>query len=285
MVLATFVLVATGPSYAEPLGSTSIPTSLADDEKRLMPKVMTEFYGSFDKQKACWISTKSGPQPEAAPYMWGVDKGNTVNVDITYCMKPTRLDVIKSNGRKMLFVVAGGNFLDEDGRPQASDPAPGILGLIVLTPNGANLGLVGTNDLYEGYMNYGGYPEHDTVTVHKLGPNGRYGWVAKLGYAHSNREYEWVQLYGLIGNSVKLLTAFVTDYSGDNFDRTNLSVNYAFETHSSASSFYPIVLRVSGIREGRPFRSNYRLVFDDMSRKYLTPKNMPEEIESAASTR
>ena len=116
MVLATFVLVTAGPSYAQPLKSTSIPSSLADDETRLMPEVMTEFYGSFDKQKACWISTKSGPQPEAAPYMWGVDKGNTVNVDITYCMKPIRLDVIKSNGRKMLFVVAGGNFL-VDGLP------------------------------------------------------------------------------------------------------------------------------------------------------------------------
>ena len=56
--------------------------------------------------------------------MWGVDEENTVNVDITYCMKPIRLDVIKSNGRKMLFVVAGGNYLDEDGRPQGADPAP-----------------------------------------------------------------------------------------------------------------------------------------------------------------
>ena len=61
-----------------------------------------------------------------------------------------------------------------------------MLGLIVLTPKGANLGVVATNDLYEGYENYGGYPQHDTVNVHKLGQNGTYGWVAKLGYAHSN---------------------------------------------------------------------------------------------------
>jgi hypothetical protein len=71
MVLATFVLVATGPSYAEPLGSTPIPASLADDEKRLMPKVMTKFYGSFDKEKACWISSSSGPSPLPAAYRWG----------------------------------------------------------------------------------------------------------------------------------------------------------------------------------------------------------------------
>jgi hypothetical protein len=82
---------------------------------------------------------------------------------------------------------------------------PGVLGLIVLTPNGANLAVVATNDLYEGYESYGGYPEQDTVTVHELGPNGIYGWAAKLGYAHSNQEFEWVQVYGVIGNSVRFL--------------------------------------------------------------------------------
>jgi hypothetical protein len=71
--------------------------------------------------------------------MWGVDKENTVNVETTYCMKPIRLDVIKSNGRKMLFVVAGGNYLDENGQPQGGDPSPGVLGLVVLTPNGVAL--------------------------------------------------------------------------------------------------------------------------------------------------
>ena len=62
-LLAGLVLVTAGPSYAQPLRSTSIPSSLADDEKRLMPKVMSEFYSSFDREKSCWISTKSGPQP------------------------------------------------------------------------------------------------------------------------------------------------------------------------------------------------------------------------------
>jgi hypothetical protein len=143
-----------GTKHAESLRSTSIPSSLADNEKRLLPEVMNEFYGSFDREKSCWISTKPGPQPQAAPYMWGVDKENTVNVDITYCMKPIRLDVIKSNGRKMLFVVAGGQQLIE-GEACGSDPCAGLLGLIVLTPNGANLGVVGTNDLYEGYESYG----------------------------------------------------------------------------------------------------------------------------------
>ena len=180
----------------------------------------------------------------------------------------------------MFFIVAFG--LNEEGPPGAGHATSGGLGLIVLTPNGANLGVVATNDLYEGYESYGGYPQHDTVTVHKLGPNGTYGWVAKLGYQHSNEEFEWVQVYGVIGNSVKLLTIFVTHFSGE-FSGTTLSVKYTFDTQSSASSFYPLILRVSGIQKGRPFRGNYRLVFDDKSLKYVTPKNLPDEIKAPGS--
>jgi hypothetical protein len=57
---------------------------------------MNEFYGTFDKEKSCWISKHE---------------------DTTYCMKPIRLDVRKTTGRKMLFIVAGGQKLDEEGRP------------------------------------------------------------------------------------------------------------------------------------------------------------------------
>ena len=82
IALAALVLVTAGPSYAQPLRSTSIPSRLADDEKRLMPEVMTEFYGSFDKEKACWISKH--------------EEG-------TYCMKPIRLDVINVDRPKNAF--------------------------------------------------------------------------------------------------------------------------------------------------------------------------------------
>jgi len=193
IALAVLVLVTAGPSYAQPLRSTAIPSGLADDEKRLMPEVMTEFYGSFDREKACWISKHEDTSLHEA--------------NRTYCMKPIRLDVIKSTGRKMLFIVAGGQKLDEEGRPEENHAAQGVFGLIVLTPNGANLDVVATNDLYEGFETYGGYPQHDAVTIHKLGPNGAYGWVAKLVDQHSGYDIRWVQVYGVIGNSVKSLTA------------------------------------------------------------------------------
>jgi hypothetical protein len=169
-------------------------------------------------------------------------------------MKPVKLDVRSSTGRKMLFIVAGGQQLDEEGRPAEHYAAEGVLGLIVLTPRGANLGVVATT-LYEGFEKYGRPPRPESVTIHRLGPNGAYGWVAKLVDQHGGRESRWANVYGVIGNSVKSLTAVTSYYSDEGMSGcgpeahcTALSVKYAFETHSSASSFYPIILRVSGIR-------------------------------------
>jgi hypothetical protein len=99
---------------------------------------------------------------------------------------------------------------------------------------------------------------------------------------HGGPDVRDASVYGVIGNSVKPLTAITSYYStcGQSPENcTTLSVKYAFETHSSASSFYPIILRVSGIREGHPFRGNYRLVFDKNLLTYLTPNNMPDEIK------
>jgi hypothetical protein len=37
----------------------------------------------------------------------------------------------------MLFIVAGGQKLDKEGKPEEHHAAQGVFGLIVLTPNGA----------------------------------------------------------------------------------------------------------------------------------------------------
>jgi len=93
------------------------------------------------------------------------------------------LDVRSSAGRKMLFIVAFGQQITEDGELfeifEAGNALSGGLGLIVLTPNGANLGVVATNDLYEWFQTYNRPPQHDSITIRQLGPNGAYGWVAK----------------------------------------------------------------------------------------------------------
>ena len=272
VVLAALALMTVGPSYAQPLRSTSIPSSLADDEKRLLPEVMREFYGSFNKEKACWVSEHKDGEFEN-----------------NYCMKPIRLDVRLSNGQKALFIVVFGQQLDEEGKPTVGGHGrSGGLGLIVLTPNGATLGVVATNNLYEWFQTCNRPPNHNAITIQRLGPNGAYGWIAKSNEDHSGREYEWAKVYGMIGNSVEPLTTITSYYSNEGMSGcgpeahcTALSVKYVFESQSSVGTFYPIMLRVSGINKGRAFRGNYRLAFDKNLLTYLVPNNMPDEIKPA----
>ena len=88
-------------------------------------------------------------------------------------------------------------------------------------------------------------------------------------------------------NSVSLLTAITSHYENPMTCESegpkscvNLSVEFVFDAHSSAnSSFYPLILRVSGIKNGRPFGGNYRMDFDKSSLTYPAPKGMPDEVK------
>ena len=232
---------------------------------------MSEFYGPFEKETGYWAAKHEG---------------------MTYCVKPLRLDVRSAK----LFIVAGGQLTrqpneedKEKGKAVCDAPSggshadSGALGLIVLVPNGANLGVVATK-LYASYGQWGASPERESVTFQHLGPKGTYGWVVKSGDVHTGGEYELVQVYGVIGASVKLLTT-ITSYSANKTGAgavgplTEISAKFMFETNSFTSLFFPILLRFSGVKNGRPFHSNYRLVFDKKLLTYLAPNNMPDEIK------
>ena len=58
--LAAFVVVTAGPSYAEPLRSTSIPSSFSDDEKRLMPKPLSAAQGNLSRLRPRIVKANEG---------------------------------------------------------------------------------------------------------------------------------------------------------------------------------------------------------------------------------
>jgi hypothetical protein len=100
--------------------------------------------------------------------------------------------------------------------------------------------------------------------------------------------HEWVKIYGVLGHSVEPLTTITTLFSNGGASGCGeegqehcgtLSVKYLFETHSSATSFHPIMLQAWGNYHGHPFRGSYRMVFDKSTLTYLSPQNMPDEIK------
>lgn len=57
---------------------------------------------------------------------------------------------------------------------------------------------------------------------------------------------------------------------------TDISGDLAIDANSRAGTFYPLVLRASGVRQGRLFEDTYRFVFDERALKYTVPQNMPD---------
>jgi hypothetical protein len=76
----------------------------------------------------------------------------------TYCMRPVKTDLVLSTDQTQSFIVVGGQQLDESGERLEYHAVSGIVGLIVLTPNASNLGVVATmrsiniSDLTDGHL-------------------------------------------------------------------------------------------------------------------------------------
>jgi hypothetical protein len=247
------------------LNPTTIPSSLVNSEKQLLRRVMDEFYGYYDNGAKCWISKRA---------------------DERYCMKPIKLEIVTSKKGRQLFIAIGGQKLAEDGHALDCHVCTSALGFIVLGENGLTLGLVAKSNLYEDYENFGRMPKAEAFSLRELGTNGSYGWIIKSDFESKGGEYyRWLTIYGVVGDMVTSL-ASITSYYEDPVDCksegnqhcTNISVNLLFDAQSPSTTFYPLVLRASGIKQGRPFRNTYRVQFDGRSLKYLSPPNTPDDF-------
>jgi hypothetical protein len=239
--------------------ATSIP--IGDKKGELLQHVMDEFYGPHNKTHSCWLSKHKG---------------------VDYCMKPLRLDHVGSQA----FIVIDGGQLQEDGTPCDYHPCTGALGLIVLTPQGSTFGLIAKNDLYEEFGSFGTVGQSHDFAVRELGPNGRYGWIVKGEATGAGEHIESVTIYAIEGDGVVSLGSITTHFDnnagGCDGRCTDISGDVVIDAKSSATAdtFYPLVLRVAGVRQGRrPFKGTYRFLFDRQSFKYTTPPNMPDDIK------
>jgi hypothetical protein len=235
--------------------ATSIP--IGDKKGELLQHVMHEFYGPYNKTHSCWMSKHKG---------------------VDYCMKPLRLDHVGLQA----FIVIDGGQLQADGTLCNSHPCPGALGLIVLTPQGSTFGLVAKNDLYEGFGSFGTAGQSDDFAVRELGPNGTYGWIAKSEDTGAGEHMESVTIYAIVGDGVVSLGSITTHFDnnagGCEGSCTDISGDVVIDAKSS-SIFYPLVLRVSGVRQKHMFKGTYGFVFDRHEFKYTVPPDVPEEIK------
>ncbi len=258
--VATFNDTRRDMSSSKVLRTTSIPsTAISEPKEELLKAVMREFYGAFSQTKGCWITKRN---------------------DETDCMKPYKLDIVGSDNNRRLFIVIAGQRLNDDGTPEESHPDTGILGLIVLSASGAQLGIIATNSLYEDFGSFGTVPPADSFTVHELGPNASYGWVIQDEHGDHGEEFDTNNLYAVVGETVTSIGSIPSrDYangagSGCEKGCANYSIELLIDSTAQNVPFYPLILRASGIKEGQPFNKTYRVPFDSSSFKYLVPREL-----------
>ena len=247
------------------LRTTSIPSTAISKPKELLKAVMNEFYGTFSQSNGCWI-TKSAEITKSA--------------NKTYCMKPYKLDTVGSDNNQRLFIVIAGQKLDDNGAPEDWHSASGVLGLIVLMQNGAQLGVVATNSLYEDFGSFGKVPPMNSFAVHELGPNESYGWIIQENEFGAGEEVDFNNLYAVFGDTIASIGSIPSrdirenGATGCGDQCSDYSIELLVDSTAQNATFYPLILRVSGVKEGRPFNKTYRVPFDSSSFRYLVPREI-----------
>jgi hypothetical protein len=248
--------------------AAAIPADTVHEPKRLWRMVMETYYGPYDKALKCWVARL------------GEDR---------VCMRPHRLDQVTVRGRNTLFLVIGGSRIGDDGELQQSHADSGRLGLVVLAETGRNLDLVARNDLKSPFGTFGALPAEDAFAVREIGPNETYGWVAEDGWMGQGVVITYNRIFAPVGDKVVQVGDLPSHYDnsgnceegkviGSDTPCTDYSGELLFDSAASASRFYPIILKVTGSREGVVIDRAFTTEFDPGTFSYRKIEGLPEEF-------
>lgn len=261
-----------GPAILALLAATAfagpIPADAAKNPKVLWRLVMEDYYGPYDKARKCWVARLQDEQ---------------------VCMRPHRLDQVSIRGVDHLFLVVGGTVLGDDGQPMEAHVDAGALGLIVLKADGGRLSLVARNDLHEAFGTFGAVPAEDQFELREIGPDETYGWVATSGWMGQGHVITSASIFAIRGDQVVSIGDIPNHYDnsgncengktiGDGEPCTDYSATVSFDTSDKSAPFYPVVMKITGNRQGVVLDQSFTAKFDAAQHKYPAIEGLPEEF-------
>jgi hypothetical protein len=264
IALASFSAIPFAPATL----AAPIPADAARQPKMLWRLVMEDFYGPYDRGKTCWVARLDGEQ---------------------VCMRPHRLDQVSIHGVNHVFLVIGGSVLGDDGEPLQSHADSGALGLIILKADGDALKLVARNDLHSPLGTFGIVPAEDRFELRQIGPNETYGWLATNGWMGQGHNISAATIFAARGEDIVSLGDISNHYdnqgnceNGKTIDSgkpcTDYSAEISFDTSDTASRFYPVIMKITGTREGEALDETFTTSFDEQSFTYKPIEGLPEEF-------
>lgn len=248
--------------------AASIPAEAAQAPKVLWRLVMEGYYGPYDKALKCWTARIAEDR---------------------VCMRPHRLDQVSIGGVNHLFLAIGGARIGDDGQPQSAHVDSGMLGLIVLRQNGATLRLVAKNDLHTPFGSFGQVPSEESFAVREIGPDDAYGWVATDGWIGQGHMLTSATIFAPVGDKVVNIGNIPDHYDnsgncengkviGSDVACTDYSSELIFDSADRSARFYPIIVKVTGTREGVTIDQAFTTRFDAGKFAYPRIEGMPEEF-------
>jgi hypothetical protein len=255
-------------SFALSATAAPIPADAASQPKTLWRLVMEDYYGPYDRAKKCWVARIDGEQ---------------------VCMRPHRLDQVAIHGVNHLFLVVGGTRLGDDGHPQESHADSGALGLIILKAEGVSLKLVAKNDLHSSFGTFGAVPSEDQFAVREIGPGETYGWVATSGWMGQGIVIESSAIFTAVGDKVVSIGDIPSHYDnsgncengkvlGSDTPCTDYSAELLFDSADKGGRFFPVIMKVTGTREGVTLDKTFTTTFDTDKLTYRPIDGLPEEF-------
>lgn len=254
---------------SSPAQATDLSAGLLAQPKVFWREFMKDFYGSYSRQMKCWISVRAGQR---------------------YCMRPHRLDEVRVGKQRYVFLVVGGSRMDDNGVLEQYHAAAGAMGLIVLKEVEGQLQTVAKNSLYEDFGSFGQLPSEDLFEVRQIGPNDTYGWTATGGWSGMGITIESTTIYAPIGDKVVSIGTMPNHYDdegncdgGKNLQSgapcTDYSFELMFDPQDQSQRFYPIVLKLSGSRQGVLYDQSFTVPFDPQKYRYRDIKDLPQGID------
>lgn len=255
-LLALFMILAFGSTvHAQQL---SLPSGLAAQPRELWQVVMTGVYGPYDKAQKCWVGTR------------GADR---------FCMRPHKLDIVKSGGAERLFMAISGSASGAE----TCHSCTGNLGLIVLDNKDGKLTLTAKNGLYDEAGSWGEVPAEDRFTVEKIGPD-NFGWVIESGYTAQGVTGGGKEIFGIEGNTVQSLGHISTflDNCGARADDEDKCDTYEFALSfgpKGSGQYFDAVAEAIKTDGLAPESRRFDIPFDAAEKKYKVPVALENLLE------
>lgn len=253
---------------AQSASAAAIPADAAGDPKVLWRMVMQEYYGPYNATLKCWTARM------------GEDR---------ICMRPHKLDRVTIKGTEHLFLAIGGPKLDENGEFRSAHVDSASLGLLVFRVEGDTLKLVAKNDLNTPVGSFGNVPGEESFALREIGPNGTYGWVIQDGWMGQGHVITYSNIFAPVGDTVVSIGSIPSHYDnsgnceggkvmGSETPCTDYSGELIFDSADTSGRFFPVILKVTGTREGTTLNQAATTKFDAGKLTYQPLQGLPEEF-------